>query len=165
MDYLFTNLVLKNISIAQLFKRQSSSSFPIRMRGIVLESPKCKVHLKSLMDFVFIGEDTLVQQQQSVKSRNNESRETLKPDLSDSQYVAVPVSNIELQARNQNSSELADDKRSMMRSALSKTNTSSTIVFGGSGSLPDHSSSQLPKSLSRQLKPPPISPIKRSQVL
>ena len=114
MDNLFNKLILKKMDIAHLHKRLGSSPFAIRMRGIVLETPHCKVQLKSLINFVIISESGQVRRQKYVKSKNNESRETLKPDLSDSQYVAVPVSNIELQARNQNSRDLADDKRSMI---------------------------------------------------
>ena len=109
MNLLYDKLVLKDLASHALVKR--SKLFvdcpPIRLRGIILESPKLKVQIKSLSEFISINDGSLVRnnkitgndhslrKEAGANSRfRTVSRETLHH--SDSQYVAVPVTNHEL---------------------------------------------------------------------
>lgn len=167
LNLLYDKLVVKDISYSLVIKNKPRVECPpIRMRGVILESPKRKVQVKGISEFISLPDGTtnpsrgkvpIPRSQEPVMSRFRESRETLRPDPSDSQYVAVPVTNHELQPRNfQPNLEYGDERHSHIRSALSKTHTSSTMRFGGAGSPRNEPSSPLPKSFSRTLRQSPL---------
>ena len=53
LDHLFDKLVVKDMNYPMVMKNKPQQDCPpIRMRGIILESPKRKVQIKGLTEFI-----------------------------------------------------------------------------------------------------------------
>lgn len=95
LDTLFDKLVVKDINYPMLMKvKPRIECPPIRMKGIILESPNKKVQIKGLSEFISLTDGLFsrpklkiphnTNQEQSFSAMkmatNQESRETLHPD-------------------------------------------------------------------------------------
>ena len=91
---MYEKLVVKDLNYSLVIKNKPRVECPpIRMRGVILESPKRKVQVKGISEFISLtdgvmntsrGKVPIPRSQEPVISRFRESRETLRPDPSDS---------------------------------------------------------------------------------
>lgn len=169
LDVLFDKLVIKDANYPLVMKiKPKLECPPIRMRGIILESPKRKVQIKCLSEFISLTDGLFNRPKlqlpdpkpdHSPLSIIKDSRETLRNEYSnpasslDSTYVAVPVINHELPAaKSQQSTQNKETKCPSKISSYINVGNKSPRNMNAS---PPKISGGLQKSMSRLIRKSP----------